>query len=149
MRQHAAHWWQDMQPIIRSRNQQALIAQACIFPLRFSCFTTVVALHASTTFGAGPTDIGMMFTALALSQGLGMPIGAWLADKSTGARKGLVIPAGLLSAASLGMMAMATEDTHFIAAMACQGAAWAFVRMAPSAADMGVLSTVSSFWMSA
>ena len=58
---HVKDWWCDVQPIIRSRNQQALIAQACVFPLRFSCFTTVVALHAHETFGAGPSKLLLLF----------------------------------------------------------------------------------------
>ena len=39
--------------ILQSRNQQALIALACVWPLRFSCFSTVVAMHATQTLHAG------------------------------------------------------------------------------------------------
>ncbi len=83
-------WKSDVYGILSCHSQRALIAVACTQPLRFGCFTTAVALHASQITAAGPKELGFMFTALALSQGLGMPFGAWLADKSTGSRKWLV-----------------------------------------------------------
>mgnify|MGYP002639071969 CR=1 FL=1 len=68
LREHGRAWLKDVRPILASGNQQGLIFLSIIPALRWSCFTTVVALHASETIGAGPQEIGLMFTALALSQ---------------------------------------------------------------------------------
>lgn len=114
-------WWRDVKPIMLDGNQQGLIALACVFPLRFACFSTAVALHASAVSGAGPKELGLMFTALALSQGIGMPIGSWLADKAKGAKKALIVPAGLISSFAFSLSAVATTQTHFLAIMAVQG----------------------------
>lgn len=121
-------WRTDMADILRCPNQQALIALACVFPLRFSCFSTAVALHLTAVAGGGPAALGLQFTAMALCQGLSMPVGAWLADKTTGPRMSLVLPAGFLSSASLGCTAFATSQEHFILAMALQGLGAGFLR---------------------
>ena len=71
-----------------------------------------------------------MFTALALSQGLGLPLGTWLADKTTGAKKALIVPAGLLSCAAFSSIAWATTPAMLYAAMATQGLCSAFVQPA-------------------
>ena len=131
MREHVDAWWIDVKPLLASRNQRALIAIACVFPLRLSCVTTVVAFHVMTSIeGAGPKELGFMFTALALSQGLGLPLGTWLADKTTGAKKALIVPAGLLSCAAFSSIAFATTPTMLYAAMAAQGVCSAFVQPA-------------------
>jgi len=75
-------WKGEMAPILASRNQQALIAFALVPAFRWSCFASVVALHATQTIDAGPKEIGLMFSTLALSQGIGMPLGSYLADDS-------------------------------------------------------------------
>ena len=49
MREHTDAWWSDVKPLLASRNQRALIAIACVFPLRLSCVTTVVAFHVMTS----------------------------------------------------------------------------------------------------
>ena len=83
--------------------------------------------------GFGPQELGLMFTALALSQGLALPLGAWLADKTSGAKKMLVVPAGLISCAAFSSIAFATTPTHLFAAMAAQGVCSAFVQPAVGA----------------
>lgn len=133
LRAHVAAWREDIGPILRDPNQQALVANACIFPLRFCCISTAVALHATMVMGAGPKELGLMFTAMALCQGLGMPLGAWLADRAPGARKSLIIPAGLVSCGAFGMMAAATVQSHFVVAMAIQGFCGAFSQPAVGA----------------
>ena len=129
-------WLVEMEPIYKDKNQQSLIALALIPSLRWSCFTSVVALHATHTIGAGPQEIGFMFSTLALSQGLGMPLGAWMADSKSfgsGDKKMLVLPPGFVSAASFGCISMATSLEHFLAAMAFQGLAAAFTQPAVGA----------------
>ena len=133
MRSEFRGWRRDTGMILTSPSQRALIALAAVFPLRFTCFSVVVALHATATMGAGPKEVGLMFTAMALSQGLGMPVGAYLADKVQGAKTALVLPAGLLSCAAFASLAYATELPHFLGAMACQGLAAAFVQPAVGA----------------
>eukprot|EP00930_Biecheleria_cincta_P084792 TRINITY_DN74225_c0_g1_i1.p1 TRINITY_DN74225_c0_g1~~TRINITY_DN74225_c0_g1_i1.p1 ORF type:complete len:515 (-),score=71.95 TRINITY_DN74225_c0_g1_i1:97-1641(-) len=118
---HVQSWWDDMRPLLESPNQQALIAMSIVPSLRWSCFTTVVALHATATVAAGPQQLGLMFTALALSQGISMTIGSFLADKCSGARKELVLPAGLTSCAAFASIAFASSLDHFYIAMAMQG----------------------------
>eukprot|EP00928_Gymnodinium_smaydae_P022595 TRINITY_DN18928_c0_g1_i1.p1 TRINITY_DN18928_c0_g1~~TRINITY_DN18928_c0_g1_i1.p1 ORF type:complete len:471 (-),score=44.14 TRINITY_DN18928_c0_g1_i1:95-1507(-) len=120
-RQHTQNWWADVRPLLESPNQQALIAMSIVPSLRWSCFTTVVALHATAMAAAGPQELGFMFTALALSQGVSMTIGSYLADKCTGARKQLVIPAGLTSCGAFASLAFASSIEHFYVAMALQG----------------------------
>merc|ERR1711871_852372 len=90
-------WWKDVRPLLGSSPQQALIALSCVPSFRWACFQTVVTLHASAVLGAGPKDIGLMFSALALAQGLAIPCGSYMADKASGAKLGVVIPAGLAS----------------------------------------------------
>jgi len=120
-RGHVERWWVDITPIIRSSNQQALIALSAVPSLRWSCFSTVVTLYAASTIGAGPMEIGYMFTALALSQAIGMIPGSYLADKLLGAKLVLVIPAGLVSCVSFAATAGASCLEHFVASMAVQG----------------------------
>lgn len=120
-RKHLKAWVADVNAILTSRNQQALIALACELPIRFSCFTTAVALHASNVAGAGPKELGMLFTALAISQGLGMPVGSWLADRTSGAKKWMIVPGGIISSASFATLAFATSLEQLLAAMAMQG----------------------------
>jgi MFS family permease len=52
----------------------------------------VISLHASNVFDAGPADIGMLFSAIALTQVVGMPLGSFLADRYP--KKNLIVPAG-------------------------------------------------------
>jgi len=125
-----AQWREDTKPLLSNHNQQALIAQACAWPLRFSCFSVVVALHAMNTIAAGPSQIGIMYTVMALSHGMSMPIGSYLADKADGAKKALIVPAGLASAAAFGSLAFATCPEHYYAAMAMQGVAAGFAQPA-------------------
>ena len=133
MAQRVQSWVDDMRPILQNRNQQALIALSCVFPLRFACFSTVVMLHASDAIGAGPQEMGLMFTALALSQGIGMPCGSWLVDNtSPGPRKKIILPAALLQCAAFGSLAFASSVDHFYAAMAVQGFASGFIQPAIS-----------------
>mmetsp|Transcript_10172 Transcript_10172/g.25003 ORF Transcript_10172/g.25003 Transcript_10172/m.25003 type:complete len:439 (+) Transcript_10172:188-1504(+) len=129
-RKHLKAWMSDVRTILASRNQQALIALACELPIRFSCFTTAVAIHASNVAGAGPKELGMLFTALALSQGVGMPIGSWLADRTSGAKKWMIVPGGLISSASFATLAFATSQEQLLAAMALQGFCGGFYRPA-------------------
>lgn len=121
MYQHFKEWRKEVSEILECKNQQALIALACVFPIRYSAFATAVALHASSVMGGGPKEIGFMFTALALSQGVAMPLGSWLADKTKGPRKTLVVSGGLASCASFATLAFASTQVHFLAAMAAQG----------------------------
>lgn len=118
---HVQNWWTDIRPLLESPNQQALIAMSIVPSLRWSCFTTVVALHATAVVAAGPQQLGFMFTALAFSQGMSMTVGSYLADKCSGARKQLVIPAGLTSCVAFGSLALASSIDHFYIAMALQG----------------------------
>mmetsp|Transcript_2640 Transcript_2640/g.5825 ORF Transcript_2640/g.5825 Transcript_2640/m.5825 type:complete len:403 (-) Transcript_2640:205-1413(-) len=120
MRQ-ASLWWKDVKPLLNSGSQQALVSLSLVPALRFGCFTTVVALQASQSFNAGPKEIGWMYAVLALSQGISTPIGSYAADRCTGARLGLVLPAGLLSCASFAGMAFSTSLEHYLMAMALQG----------------------------
>lgn len=117
----AAQWREDIMPLLRCGNQQALVALSAVPSLRWSCFSTVVTLHAASVLGGGPKEVGLMFTALALSQGLSMPVGAYLADKVGGARLPIVVPAGLLSCAAFASVGVATSLDQFLAAMAVQG----------------------------
>eukprot|EP00468_Gymnochlora_sp_CCMP2014_P013464 CAMPEP_0167765852 /NCGR_PEP_ID=MMETSP0110_2-20121227/14959_1 /TAXON_ID=629695 /ORGANISM="Gymnochlora sp., Strain CCMP2014" /LENGTH=460 /DNA_ID=CAMNT_0007653695 /DNA_START=87 /DNA_END=1469 /DNA_ORIENTATION=- len=114
-------WRQNVGRLLSSPDQQGLIALACEHPIRYSCFTTAVALHASNVAGAGPKELGMMFTALALSQGVGMPFGSWLADRIKGPKKSVVVPAGLISTFSFASLAFATSQVHLLAAMGVMG----------------------------
>jgi len=114
-------WWQDTKVLLGDPNQQALIANACIFPLRFSCFSTVVALHATSVAAMGPMELGWMFTIMALCQGIGMPIGSYMADKVQGPRKWIVGPGSLLSAGCFGMLALAATPMDFYMIMGAQG----------------------------
>merc|ERR1712187_1100485 len=50
-----------------------------------------------------------------------MPFGAYFADKITGARTTIVLPAGLLSSVSFAATGLASDLNHFLAAMAVQG----------------------------
>jgi len=119
--EHFRGWLADIQPLIGCGNQQALVALSLVPALRWACFSTVITLHAASEMCAGPMEIGFMFTALALSQGLAMPFGAYLADKSRGAKLGVVMPAGLLSTVSFAAIAGATNLQHLQIAMALQG----------------------------
>jgi len=133
VRRSVASWWRTVKPILNDQNQQSLIALACIFPLRFSCFSTAVALHATAVSAAGPKELGLMFTTLALCQGIGMPVGSWIADRVSGSKKVQIIPAGLISCAAFASTAAATTQTHFLAAMAIQGLCGAFMQPAVGA----------------
>eukprot|EP00658_Telonema_sp_P-2_P023528 TRINITY_DN19436_c0_g2_i1.p1 TRINITY_DN19436_c0_g2~~TRINITY_DN19436_c0_g2_i1.p1 ORF type:complete len:464 (-),score=91.84 TRINITY_DN19436_c0_g2_i1:312-1703(-) len=134
-REEFKKWREDTTPILESQNQQALIALACSWPLRFSCFATVVAIHASETISAGPQQIGVMYTVLALSHGLTMPLGSYLADKTDtdGPKKGLVVPAGFASAGAFASMAFASSIEHYYMAMAVQGISAGFLQPAVGA----------------
>ncbi|GAB5369346.1 hypothetical protein AAMO2058_001396900 [Amorphochlora amoebiformis] len=121
LRDQSRAWLKEVKKILSSKNQQALIALACEHPIRFASFTTAVALHASNAAGSGPGELGMLFTALALSQGFAMPIGAWLADKCPGAKKRMVVPFGLASSLAFASLAFATKHEHFLISMAIQG----------------------------
>jgi len=121
VREHLERWWEDVRPLVESPNQQALVAMSIVPALRWSCYTTVVALHATATVGAGPQQLGFMFTALALSQFISTPIGSYFADKCVGPRKELVLPAGLVSCVAFASAAFAPSLEHFVAAMALQG----------------------------
>eukprot|EP00938_MAST-03A_sp_MAST-3A-sp1_P001878 g1878.t1 len=114
-------WWKDVRPILTNPNQQGLIALACLFPLRFSCFSTAVALHASSVGNCGPKELGMMFTVLALCQGLGTPVGAMIADRVKGTKKKIIVPAYLLSTFAFAATAFSTDQSHFLISMAVQG----------------------------
>jgi MFS family permease len=132
-REHFEAWKDDVGPIMQSPSQRALILQACVFPLRFSCFSTAVVLHLVDICGSGPSQIGVMFTTLALSQALAMPLGSWLADRTGGAKKQLVVPAGLVSAGGFAALAFASTQEHVLLAMALQGLAGGFVQPAVGA----------------
>eukprot|EP00405_Crypthecodinium_cohnii_P044107 CAMPEP_0206585046 /NCGR_PEP_ID=MMETSP0325_2-20121206/36163_1 /ASSEMBLY_ACC=CAM_ASM_000347 /TAXON_ID=2866 /ORGANISM="Crypthecodinium cohnii, Strain Seligo" /LENGTH=723 /DNA_ID=CAMNT_0054092477 /DNA_START=186 /DNA_END=2353 /DNA_ORIENTATION=- len=118
---HLSDWWSDLKPLLKSGNQQALVALSAVPSLRWSCFSSVVTLYAATTLGAGPKEIGLMFTALALSQGVAMPFGAYLADRTTGTKMALVMPAGVVSCLAFASVGFATSLDQFLAAMAVQG----------------------------
>lgn len=121
VRVHFDRWLDDIRPLLASGNQQALVAMSAVPALRFSCFSTVVTHFATATIGAGTQDIGFMFTALAASQGIATPLGSYLADKVTGAKFPLVLPAGLISCVSFASLSMASSLEHFLVAMAVQG----------------------------
>ena len=74
-----------------------------------------------------------MFTTLAICQGVAMPVGSWLADRVSGAKKAQIVPAGLISCAAFASTAMATTQNHFLAAMAIQGICGAFMQPAVGA----------------
>jgi len=133
LREHYNDWLKDILPLMGDRNQQSLIAVSVVPSLRWACFSSVVALHASNTIGAGPLELGYMFSVLAVAQGVGMPLGSWLADKSSGAKKPLVIVPSLFACASFGMLGVASELNHYLAVMACQGLVGAFTQPAVGA----------------
>ena len=63
----------------------------------------------------------MMFTVLALCQGLGTPVGAMIADRVKGTKKNIIVPAYLLSTLAFAATAFSTEQSHFLISMAVQG----------------------------
>jgi MFS family permease len=134
-REWTREWRTEMRGILNDPNQQALIAYACIQPLRFSCFATATVLHLTDVIDAGPQQIGIMFTLMALGQGLSTPIGATLADrmKPGTARTALVVPALFGSQVVFASLAFASDPTAVYTAVLLQGVATGIVASAVGA----------------
>ncbi len=100
-----------------------MILYACVQPLRFSCFATAVVLHMTDVMDAGPQFVGIMFTLMALGQGLATPFGSTVADRMTSgtARTGLVVPAMLGAQAAFGSLAFLTDPNGVYLAVAVMG----------------------------
>ena len=77
-----------------------------------SCLLTIVPLHAGAVWGATPTSIGLLYSAVALPAFLGGPLGGWIADNF--GRATAMLPAcALLVSGSIGL-ALSTSQTPFI-----------------------------------
>ena len=134
-REWTREWRTEMRGILNDPNQQALIAYACIQPLRFSCFATATVLHLTDVIDAGPQQIGIMFTLMALGQGLSTPIGATLADrmKPGTARTALVVPALFGSQVAFASLAFVSDPAAVYTAVLLQGVATGLVASAVGA----------------
>ena len=92
---------------------------------------TVISLYAAQQFEAGPKDLGLLFSAIAATQLVGMPLGSFLADRYP--KKSLIVPAGVVSCVAFTGIGLAPTYSALLGCLAVQGVMSAAIQPATGA----------------
>ncbi len=102
-----------------------------IFVTRTAGRLTLVPLLAVTQLGFSMGGLGLLFTVMALINLAGIAPASWLADHV--GRKRAIVPSGLVTAASLALLATATTQTAFVVAAVVMSIGTSIAGPAPAA----------------
>lgn len=104
--------WEVYKPLLRSPNQQAVMAMNFAIFSSYSALMAIFPIHVAEILGPTGTtaDVGTLFAAAALVGFAGAPVGGYLADKF--GRKATIVPAAALIAASAALVSMPFLDSY-------------------------------------
>lgn len=103
--------------LLKNKSQQSIVTMQATLAMGYSCQLAVVPMHAADVWGATPGQLGLMFSTASLMGLVAAPLGGWAADKF--GRKGVIVPAALLSALAPATLAFIHTQEAFYGAMLC------------------------------